>query len=204
MRPYRLIPVLAILCVICSGIARTEDHRLAQDWIDAEHEARRLHKLIIVCIAGLTEERKHFEDKFLTHLRGRNIDGVTSHSLVPYLDKVENRTALLVALEEEGIDGAITVRLVPLDDRSEEEWAEAWGKQAGSGIQIRDLIAETLPVPEKQARVYGVEVALWDATDWNMIWAARTDTYKRRELKNSAAPFVQRTMVALRDAALLP
>lgn len=37
-----------------------------------------------------------------------------------------------------------------------------------------------------------------------MVWAARSDTYKRKELKKAAAPFVQRTMIAPIDEGLLP
>ena len=36
------------------------------------------------------------------------------------------------------------------------------------------------------------------------VWAARSDTYKRKELKKAAAPFVQRTMVELIDAGIIP
>ena len=110
----------------------------------------------------------------------------------------------LVLTSPFAIEAAITVRLVRLDDQTEEEWAEAWGRQPGSGIRIRDLVEQPLPVPEEDAEHYGVEVALGEADQWNMVWAARSDTYKRRELKKAAAPFVQRTMIALIDEGLLP
>jgi hypothetical protein len=129
---------------------------------------------------------------------------VPSHELVPQLDKVEHRTAIVVALEDMGVDGAITIRLVPLDDRTEEDWDDEWRGQTESDTRIRGLIEKTLPVPEKQAKRYGVEVALWESGGWSMIWAARTDTYKRKELEDEAAPFVQLTIAALRDAGLLP
>jgi hypothetical protein len=204
MRFKRIAVALAALTFILPAVAVGEEHRLVEEWNDPEFEQRRFRKLLIIGIAGLTEERKLFEDRFLSHLRSRNIDGLTSHSIVPHLDKVEDRVAIIVALEEEGIDGAITVRLVPLKDMTESAWAEDWDRQTGSDIRIRGLIEQTLPVPEKPAKHYGVEVALWDANGWDMIWAARTDTYKRRELKDEAAPFVQLTIVTLRNAGLFP
>jgi hypothetical protein len=204
MRIKKTVLMVAILAVVLPSIRAADDHKLVQTWVDPAYEGRRLHKVIVVCIAGLTLERKQFEDKFLTHLRGRNIDGITSHSIVPHLDEVEDREALIRALHAKGIEGAITVRLVRLDDQTEEEWAEAWGRQPGSGIRIRDLVEQTLPVPEEDAKHYGVEVALWEADQWNMVWAARSDTYRRHELKKAAAPFVQRTMIALIDEGILP
>lgn len=204
MRIVRVFLVVAIFATVLSVVYSADDHKLVQTWVNSEYEGVRLTKVIVVGIAGLTVERKQFEDKFLTHLRGRNIDGITSHSIVPHLDEVEDREALIRALHQKGIEAAITVRLVRLDDQTEEEWAEAWGRQAGSGIRIRDLVEQTLPEPEEDAKQYGVEVALWEADQWNMVWAARSDVYKRKELEKAAAPFVQRTMVELIDAAIIP
>jgi len=198
---------MIIVVVIAAAMPMSfaaDDHKLAETWADPAYAGVRLTRVIVVGIAGLTAERKQFEDKFLTHLRGRNIDGITSHSIVPRLDQVEDREALIRTLQGEGIEAAITVRLIRLDEQTEEEWAAAWHRQPGSGIRIRDLVEQTLPEPEKKAKRYGVEVALWEGQDWNMVWAGRSDVYKRKELKEGAAPFVQRTMVALIDQGMIP
>ena len=204
MRADRILLGAAAVAVAQSLVFAVDDHRLVQTWVNPSYEGARLTKIIVAGIAGLTEERKRFEDQFLTLLRGRNIDGITSHGIVPHLDQVEDREALIRALHDEGIEAAITVRLVRLDEQTEEAWAEAWGRQPGSGIRIRDLVEQTLPEPEKRAKRYGVEVALWEADGWTMVWAARSDAYKRKELKDAAAPFVQRTMTELIDRGLLP
>jgi hypothetical protein len=204
MRFRVCLVVLLALAAILPAKAAGGEHRLVSEWTDSEFEARRFSKIFIIGIAELTEARKLFEDRFVSHLRGKNIDGVPSHSLVPHLDKVEDRTAVVVALEEMGADAAITVRLVPLDERSEEAWADAWLRQTESDIRIRELVDQTLPLPEKKSKRYGVEVALWESGGWNMIWAARTDTYRRRELEDESAPFVQMTITALRDSGLIP
>ncbi len=204
MRFRMTLVVLATLAVVVPAGAAREDHRLVDEWADPDFETRRFEKIFIIGIADLTEARKHFEDKFVSHLRSRNIDGVTSYSLVPQLDKVEHRTAIIVALEDLGVDAAITVRLVPLDDRTEKEWDDAWRRRTESSPRIRGLIEETLPPPEKRAKRYGVEVALWESGDWSMVWAARSDTYKRKELQDEAAYLVQLTISALRDTGLFP
>lgn len=204
MRIAEIVLAGTLLATALPAAYAADDHKLVQTWVNPEYEDVRLTRVIIVGIAGLTEERKQFEDKFLTHLRGRNIDGMTSHSIVPHLDDVEDREALIRTLHAEGIEAAITVRLVRLDQQTEEQWAEAWGRQPGSGIRIRDLVEQTLPEPKKAAKNYGVEVALWEADRWSMVWAARSDSYKRKELKKAAAPFVQRTMAALMDEGIIP
>ena len=204
MRFVKMFFMVTMFAFVLPAVQAVDEHKLVQTWVKPEYEGARFTRMIVVGIAGLTDERKQFEDKFLTHLRGRNIDGITSHSIVPHLDRVEDREALIRALHAEGIEAAITVRLVRLDQQTEQEWAEAWGRQPGSGIRIRDLVEQTLPEPEKDARHYGVEVALWEADQWSIIWAARSDRYKRKELKKAAAPFVQRTMVELIDAGIIP
>ncbi len=192
------------LAVVVPGTARGDEHRLVEEWRDPQFEQRLFRKVLIIAISDVAETRHLFEDKFLTHLRGKKVDGVPSNEIVPQLDRPQERAAIIAALEEEGVDGAITVRLVPLDEIKEEGWAKEWRGQAGPDIRVRDLIEQTLPLPEKRAKHYGVEVAMWDSTDWQMIWAARTDSYKRRELSDEAASFVQFTMFALWDARLLP
>ena len=204
MRFRMFLVVVATLAVALPAGAFREDHRLVNEWADSDFEGGRFGKIFIICIAELTEARKKFEDKFVSHLRAKNIDGVPSHSLVPQLDRVEDRTAIVVALEDLGVDAAITVRLVSLDDRTEKEWDDEWRRQTESSIRIRGLIEETLPPPEKRAKRYGVEVALWESGDWSMIWAARSDTYKRKELQDEAAYLVQLTISALRDTGLFP
>jgi hypothetical protein len=196
--------LLATLAVVVPADAAKEDHRLVSEWTEPDFGTPRFEKIFIIGIADLTEARKQFEDRFVSHLRSRNIDGVPSHGLVPQLDRVEDRTAIVVALEDLGVDAAITVRLVPLDDQTEKEWEDAWRRQTESKPRIRGLIEESLPPPEKKAKRYGVEVALWESGDWSMIWAARSDAYKRKELTKEAAYFVELTISSLRNTGLLP
>lgn len=110
--------LLAVAAVVAAlPLIHAEDgDKLVETWLDSDYQQRQLERIIVVGIAGLTAERKQFEDKFLTHLRGRKIDGITSHSIVPHLDDVDDREALIRALHAKGIEGAITVRLVRLDE----------------------------------------------------------------------------------------
>lgn len=198
-----MVLTLVALLAFHPGLSGKAGHRLVQEWIDPQFEPRNFQKLFIIGIAGLTQERKHFENKFVSHLRADTFDGVTSHSIVPDLDRIENREAIVQALEEREVEGAITVRLVPLEDRTERQWGEAWTGWANSAPRIRDLIEATLPVATGEARMYGVEVALWEATNWNLVWAGRTDSYRRKELSKEAGTFVQFTLDALWEADLV-
>jgi hypothetical protein len=185
------------------SVAVAGGHRLVERWKDTGRETRRFGKLLVVAITDDYEARRNFENKFVSQLRGIGVDGVTSHSLVEELDSVEHEQAMLRILEDLKIDGAITVRAVPLNDLSEVEWGTAWREEVRAGDDLRTLIDETLPLMEQKAKRYGVEVALWDASSRARIWAARTDSYKRKEMRDGAGEFVQFVMRALRMAELL-
>ena len=199
----RILVTLAVLTICLSGIAAKGRHHLTEEWTDRDYEPRSSHKILVIGIAHLTEERKHFENKFLSHLRTRKYDGVTSHTIAPHLDQIEDRKAIVRALRGMGVDGAITVRLVPLKDRTEEEWAGAWQRWVNSAPRVRELIEATLPDAGEKTKRYGIEVAFWESNDWNLVWAARTDIYKRKELSDAAGTFVEFAMAALWDAGLV-
>ncbi len=203
MRLMRLLGVFVTLAVALTGAMGADDHRLVSNWEDPGFMPRGFKKVFVIGITDQATVRIHFENKFVSHLRGRQVDGVTSYSIVPQLDRVDDAKALVRALAEKGVDGAITVRVVELKDRTEEDWGKDWLNWVGSGPRIRGLIESTLPVPERDAKLYGVEVALWEGSDWSLVWAARSDVYKRKELEDAGGHFVQLTMVALRDAKLL-
>jgi hypothetical protein len=185
------------------AVALAGGHRLIERWKDTGRETRRFGKLLVVAITDDHEARRNFENKFVSHLRGIGVDGVTSHSLVAELHTVEHEQAMLRILEDLKIDGAISVRAVPLKDLNEVEWGTAWREEVRAGGDLRTLIDETLPLAEQKAKRYGVEVALWDASSRDCIWAARTDSYKRKEMRDGAGEFVQFVMRALRMAELL-
>ena len=202
MRSLRFLLSVVAVSLLISG-AFAGGHRLIERWKDTGRETGRFGKLLVIAITDDYEARRNFENKFVSQLRGIGVDGVTSHSLVAELDSVEHEEAMLRIVEDREIDGAITVRAVPLKDLSEVEWSSAWREAVRTDSDLRTLIDETLPLPEKKAKRYGVEVALWDSASRRHIWAARTDSYTRKEMRDGAGEFVQFVMRALRMAELL-
>ena len=69
MRILYAFLVITMFAAVLPAVYAADDHKLVQTWVNPAYEGVRLTKVIVVGIAGLTEERKLFEDKFLTHLR---------------------------------------------------------------------------------------------------------------------------------------
>lgn len=195
MKRGAIVVVCLLAAVLFMGAKK--QHFLADRWADPDYQSRRFQKLLIVAISDDVEARKQFENKFVSHLRGRGLEGVTSYSIVPDLTVEQDEAQIVQAIDEQAVDAAISVRLVPLRDMTEDEWGTQWRAQVEAVGDLRELIDESLPVDPKKAKAYGVEVALWETERWSRIWAARSDTYKRKELSKEAGNFVQTTMQIL-------
>ena len=198
MRLSRLVWLALLATVVMLGTGATK-HRIEDRWTDPDYERKEHRKLLIIAITEDGEARAIFEDRFVSHLRGKRIEGVTSRTMAPDLAAIDDseRERILNAIEEQQIDGAISVRAVPLKGQSEAEWAEAWKKKVRGDETLRQLIEESLPLSTQKGGKYGVEVALWDAKSGNRIWGGRTNPYTREQMKNGAADFVQFVMYAL-------
>lgn len=198
MRLRSLVWLALLATVVMLGTGATK-HRIEDRWTDPDYERKEHRKLLIIAITEDREARAIFEDRFVSHLRGKRIEGVTSRTMAPDLAAIDDseRERIIKAIEEQQIDGAISVRTVPLKGQSEAEWAEAWKKKVRSDETLRQLIEESLPLSRQKGGKYGVEVALWDAKSGNRIWGGRTNPYTREQMKNGAADFVQFVMYAL-------
>ena len=159
-------------------------------------------KVIIVAITNDLEARKHFENKFVSHMRSRNIEAVTSRSMVPDLHNVEDREKLLAEIEAQSIDAVFHVRLVSLKDRTEEEWGAAWKASLGPDLTLRQVV-ESDPIDMKKTKLFGVEIGVWSIEEQALVFAARTDPYKRKELDGAGGAFAEIVLNMLEDLQLL-
>jgi hypothetical protein len=197
----RIATVIAFAVLFGTGASGP---RLLDRWENPEFEKRKFVNLLVIGITDDRQARHGFEDLFVSHLRGKGIDGVTSHSLVPSLGSVDNEKALLAILEDREVDGAITIRAVPLKKLSESEWAEQWRAAVASDQTIRELIDDTLPLEGAKAKHYGIEVVLWDVENRQRVWGARSTPYTVKKMRKGTGSFVQMVMRALEYAELLP
>jgi hypothetical protein len=188
----------AVVALLLLGLGAKE-RKLVERWTDPQFERHRFEKLLVIAVAGDAEVRKNFENLFVSHLRGKGIEGVTSHSMIEDLTAVDAsaRQELLRLIEERQIDGAISVRAVPLKDVDEQEWAAAWSQEVRGAGTLRQLVEATLPVTGGKAKRYGIEAALWDAAGWERVWGGRTDPYTVEQMRKGAAEFVQLVMYGL-------
>ena len=79
----------------CSFVLAGGEVRVAKSWSANAGPTDEVKKILVVGISTNQESRRHFENRFVSHLRGRGYDGATSHSMVEDLGNIENRRELL-------------------------------------------------------------------------------------------------------------
>ena len=95
MKRASWIPLaLATWCILAFGASPV--YELAERRTNSDARPRKLHKLIVIAISDDREVRNRFEDKFVTHLKGKGFDALISHELVPDLTKPADRQSVLV------------------------------------------------------------------------------------------------------------
>jgi hypothetical protein len=199
MRQRWILWTGAIVATVLLSTAAKVNHTLDEQWRNPDYERRKFQNMIVVGITLDVQARKNFENKFVSFLRGKSIGGVTSYSMAPNLANPPSRDAILEQITAQGIDGAISVRLVPLVGKTaEDDWGEVWNEQIQRGETLRELVQDTLPLQTVKTKSYGVEVALWDAKSGTRVWSGRTPPYKKSQLSKNTGEFVSMVMYALK------
>jgi len=204
MRQRRYLPVLLVATIALVGAGGFRV-KLDDLWRDPTPGAREFEKLLVIAITEDRDVRRNFENRFVSHLRGLEIEGVTSRSMAPDLTRIEDEDDIVERIRADGIDGAISVRAVSLgkNDPSYAEWVAAWRAANEQPGDLRELIDDSLPVAETGAKLYGIEIALWETGGWRRIWAGRSTGYKPKQLRKGAGDFVQYVMHVLKSENLL-
>ena len=190
-----------LLLLLGTGAA---EHELVETWIDLDRGPVQFRKLVVVGISADREMRNRFEDKFVTRLRVRDAEAVTSYSMVSDLAVLENRQSLIDSIDEQRIDGAISIRVRRLEGAKHEgEWSASWNASLDAGTTLRAMIDESLLRTGEKAPTFGVEVALWDTQTQKCVWAGRTGTYKLKALRKGSGEIVGIIIEELERAKLL-
>ena len=190
--------VVALLLLPWGAWAATP-YRLEDRRAVGETAPYRLEKVLVLAIADDRDVRNLFEDKRASHLTARGIGAIASHAIVPDLTAPGDRDRILETLSRERVDAVLTVKATPIDKSDDAAWIGAWERFTAEPSTIRELVQRTLPLPEKRAKRYGIEFALWGTGPGKLHWAARTGACSRKQLSEGVADLLQLALDALKD-----
>lgn len=152
-------------------------------------------KIVVVGITHDAAARRRYEDLFVSLLRGRSFQGITSYSIVPDLANVPDPDKVVEQVLADQVDGVFTVRLVPLADKdAQKAWPAAWHADLESPQRVRDYVQTSISHPPSDAKMFGAEVSVWEVSTGNRLWAARGTPMKRKSLHKDASWLTQGVM----------
>jgi hypothetical protein len=175
---------------------------IVERWTPEDPTARKFEKVAVVGIVADPRIRHRFEDKLVSHLRGRGLMAVASYTVVEDLAAPGNPQQILDRVLEQGIDGVISVRAFPLAKRDEEGWAGSWREPWTAAVTLREFVADSLPLSAQKADRYGLDFAVWHGSPFRSVWAGRTEVYPVSHLRKRGGEVVQSVIDTFEDARL--
>jgi hypothetical protein len=84
--------------------------QLVDTWRDANVQARRYQRVMVVGIAEQPDRRRTFEDIFVSELRSRGVDAIASHTVTPGYGKL-TREELVDGVRKSNAQAVVTARV---------------------------------------------------------------------------------------------
>jgi hypothetical protein len=195
--------LIALAVSLCGEVAGASDVGLVEAWRAPGAGGKPFKRILAAGLTADAPARRKFEDHFVTILRAREVACLTSYSIVPDLSNPGEPGKVTETLLGQQVDGAITVRLVPLEDATEEQWAAAWQMRLKLPVRARDYVEESLRNRPGDVSRFGVEVTLWEVATGERVWAGRIGENKIGKLRKAAASLVEDVTNELIHAGLL-
>jgi hypothetical protein len=174
-----------------TGAATAQEIGLADQWHAPTTEPPDLRRILVIGVSHDAALRRHFEDRFVSLLRGRVSDGIPSYTIVPDLAAAPDPQTVVDALFAKQVDGVITVFLEPLAERAPKGWAAGWRERVVQETTVRAYVGEALKASTKGVKWFGVDFALWSVKTGQRLWAGRTDGQRLGPLRDQASDLVQ-------------
>ncbi len=189
---------IAGLAVIVSACASTT---LDMTWRDPTYEGRPFATILVVGSADSSDNRRIFEDILVSELKGRGVEAVASHTLIPGVGDV-TRDKVVEAVKTSGADSVLSTRLVGIETKA----AQVPVPSPGAGSM--DLYRYYAPMePQTTVRqdyqVANLESNLFDAGTGKMVWWGRSQTFPTTNIGRMSRELGQNVIKALKSAKLL-
>jgi hypothetical protein len=199
-RPSRIV-ALAVFSVV--AVTANAAGWVVERWA-ASSEPRKFSKVLVVGITSDAAARRSFENKLVSHLRGRGYECVTSYSLEPDLANIGPPAEVADKLLAGAVDAVVTVRLAAADAYEGPEGSAKWQGELTSETRARDYVETALAAGgEKSSDKRAVEVGVWDMASRGRIWGARTAPHELSKLRKRSGDIMQEVILLMRDDGVL-
>lgn len=203
MRPmgnFTLPIVMAML--LFTGCASTP--MLVSQWSNPAYQSRSFRKIMVSCGDGHASIRRNCEDEFVAQLRTAGVDALPSYRSLPDDAKLDE-TKLKQVAREAGADGALIVRSVSVEQKT--EVSPNYFPTPGFGIFGRNVSATWYGwygAPRVyRYEEYTSEATLNDLTKNEVVWTGTLKTTAPDNVESAIKTYVQNVIKALTEKNLL-
>lgn len=194
--------LIAVVTLIVSACAATT---LDMTWRDPAYRGRPFAKLLVVGATDDAANRRLYEDALVGALKGRGVDAVASHTLIPRESDVR-RDKIAEAVKASGADGMIATRLIGVETRTTQMPGQATGQAAGQ--EDTDLfhyysLLGSQTIVREDYRVASLDTTVFDARTEKMVWWGRSSAFPTEDIATLSRELADSLTKSLKSAALL-
>lgn len=198
----RMAWLIAVVTLIVSACAATT---LDMTWRDPAYRGRPFAKLLVVGATDDAANRRIYEDALVGALKGRGVDAVASHTLIPRESDVR-RDKIAEAVKASGADGMIATRLIGIETRTTQMPGQATGQAAGQ--EDTDLfhyysLLGSQTIVREDYRVASLDTTVFDARTEKMVWWGRSSAFPTEDIATLSRELADSLTKSLKSAALL-
>lgn len=198
----RMAWLIAVVTLIVSACAATT---LDMTWRDPAYRGRPFAKLLVVGATDDAANRRLYEDALVGALKGRGVDAVASHTLIPRESDVR-RDKIAEAVKASGADGMIATRLIGVETRTTQMPGQATGQAAGQ--EDTDLfhyysLLGSQTIVREDYRVASLDTTVFDARTEKMVWWGRSSAFPTEDIATLSRELADSLTKSLKSAALL-
>src|SRR5450755_3194854 len=174
--PMRILSRMIVLGLAASILAGCQSTSIKSAWFDPGYTGGTMKKIVVIGVSSNVVNRRVFEDIFTQKLRAAGVDGIPGYTVIPD-DARAAQAPFSGAVEKSGAQGALMVRLVGVDTKTQVSTtmvsgAFGWGPYGGM------YGPGWYPVTEvNQYDVATVETSLYDVKTQRLVWGATTETF---------------------------
>ena len=198
----RMAWLIAVVTLVVSACAATT---LDMTWRDPAYRGRPFAKLLVVGATDDAANRRLYEDALVGALKGRGVDAVASHTLIPRESDVR-RDKIAEAVKASGADGMIATRLIGVETRTTQMPGQATGQAAGQ--EDTDLfhyysLLGSQTIVREDYRVASLDTTVFDARTEKMVWWGRSSAFPTEDIATLSRELADSLTKSLKSAALL-
>ena len=177
VRKRTIFNIMAAVCVLISISCSITT--LDPVWKDPNYQGGKLKKVLIIGIAKNQTVRRSFEDKFVAQLKTYGTDAISSYTVIPSEEKLDEAKAN-TKIKALGFGAVLVTRVV--NRKKEKEYvpepyysARPYGR-GWYGSYSRGYGYATSPGYYTEYEVVNLETNIYDTQTEKLIWSGLSDT----------------------------